>query len=514
MKKAVSLFLALIIALSVSVTALASSGDCECGTLPVVFVHGFGSYAMYIDPESDSPESVFPPATDKILKSVPDILKVVNTLFITKNYEKCADALIDVVKELLGGIAFDGNGDPINNIGLLPNELPTVDKHKGHNYDFDTHAENHADCDQYDFYYNYLLDPMLNAEYLNDYITCVKELTNHKKVDLVCHSQGNTIVAAYLQKYGAGSVNKTVFLSPAYLGLSMVGNLFNENIQLAGKGDAFTLYFSGLLGKDPAGQLASAIISSLNDACVLPYLLYTFQKLVDAQFNRVFDEALIEVFGTSPAVWSFCPDEYYESAKANMFPDTEKYAGLIAKIDDYHYNVQCKLTDILDSAERQGMSFAICAGYNIPTIPISGEEEGQSDMLIDTKYMSIGATGAKPGKIFGEDYEQKNYAGGINYISPDRIIDASTCAYPDRTWFFKDQGHDKFPAGYIAFITDLLAHEGQPTVSDMTDYVQFMTTDSDENIVFIKGPEEKDTRYNIEIIFDSLGQMIAGAFTK
>jgi hypothetical protein len=209
-----------------------------------------------------------------------------------------------------------------------------------------------------------------------------------------------------------------------------------------------------------------------------------------------------------PGVWSFCPDKYYKDAKANMLSDTEKYGKLIAKIDDYHYNVQVKLKSIINSAQKQGMKFAITAGYNISSIPITGEPEVQSDMLIDTEYMSIGALGAKPGESFPEGYRQKVYHSGKNYVSPDNIIDASTCAYPDKTWFFKDQGHDKFTDGYTAFVTELLLYKGQPTVEKMTAYTQFMINDSEGKLVNVTGPDAPDNRSNAKIIFDSIGDMI------
>ena len=514
MKKTLSIILTLVITFSLTLSTFASGQECNCGTSPVIFVHGFGSYPLYIDPESDNPDTAFPPNTKAIMSSIPDIIKVINTLLITKNYSRCADGLIDILEKMMGSLACDENGNSLYNVGPEIHKLPTVDKHRGHNYNFDTQLDGHENYDQYDYYYDFRLDPIDNAKGLADYIKHIKKLTNHSKVMLVCHSQGNTIVSAYLAQYGAGNVEKTVFLSPAYLGLSLIGNMFTENVSLQGKSDAFTLYFKGLLGNDPAGKLAGVIISALNDYGVMPYLINALADLFDAEFDRVFNTALLRVFGTMPGIWSFCPDEYYKEAKSNVFGDSDKYAGLIKKIDNYHYNVQTKLVSTLNSAKNQGMKFAITAGYNIPSIPLAKGDEVQSDMLIDTEYMSIGATGAKPGCTFEEGYKQAKYKNGKNYVSPDNIIDASTCVYPDRTWFFKDQGHDKFTDGYTAFVTDLLLFKGQPTIENMKSYTQFMTNDSKGNLVSITGPDIGKDDSNLKIIIDSLGELILGGIKK
>ncbi len=492
MKRIISVILTVVIALSVSLFAVADGRYCNCGIDPVVFVHGFGSYSLYEDIDSKNPAQVFPPDSKAIIKSVPSIIDLIGNLTVTGNTKRSAEDFMKVLEYMMGRLACDKNGNSLYNVTIENRPLPTEDRHKTPDYSFDTQSDEITKTSQYSFYYDFRLDPMDNAKDLNDYIGYIKNLTGHSKVAVVCHSQGNTVVAAYLSMYKNRDVSKVIFLSPAYKGLSLIGHLFNSELDIRNKSDDLELYFKGMLGYSPSGQFIGALISLLNDCGVLPYLTRILQDMLDDQYETILNEELLKVFGTMPAIWSFCPDEYYERAKAKLL-DPAEYSGLIKRIDNYHYNVQNKFESILRDCESRGMKFAITCGYDISTIPVADNPQSQSDVLIDTEYMSIGCTCADAGTCFGDNYRQAKHSGR-NYISPDKKIDASTCLYPDRTWFFKGQKHDDFTAAYTQFLTKLLLFDGQPTIDSISGYSQFMCYDDDMNLIPVKGADEPETK--------------------
>jgi hypothetical protein len=100
-----------------------------------------------------------------------------------------------------------------------------------------------------------------------------------------------------------------------------------------------------------------------------------------------------------------------------------------------------------------------------------------SDGTVDTKYASCGATCAPIGSQLPEDYKQARF-NDIDYISPDRMIDASTCMLPECTWFVKDMLHSTTHDGHGVFYDVLFASEEQLTVFDMPEYPQFMQNDT------------------------------------
>lgn len=502
----------IIIVLSVSAVAAADGNHCGCGTDPVVFVHGFGSFPLYENAGSKNEAQVFPPDAKSIIKSVPALIDLINNLIITGNTERSSADFMKVLEYMMGRLACDGNGNSLYNVSIEHRDLPAKDTHKITDYSFDTQSDEFYDKAQYPFFYDFRLDPMEIAGDLKNYIDHVKKLTGHKKVAVVCHSQGNTVVAAYLSKYKNADISKVLFLSPAYRGLSLIGKLFNSELNVRDKSDELELYLKGVLGYSPTGQLTGALISLLNDYGVLPYLTAKIQDMLDEKYETILNEELVKIFGTMPAIWSFCPDEYYETAKRKLLDPVEN-AGLIKKIDSYHYNVQNKIEQILADCKNRGMTFAITAGYDISTIPAGNNPQSQSDILIDTEYMSLGAVCANAGTSFSDDYTQAR-CPGRSYISPDRKIDASTCLYPDRTWFFKGQKHDDFYDEYIKFLTCLLQFKGQPTVDTVSGYSQFMCYDSQMNLVPVKGADAPETRSDEKIIVDSIIEMVTPDFIR
>lgn len=509
MKKIISLFLAAVMIFSVTSVSYASSDECDCGVTPVVYVQGFGE-ALYENVDTENEVSVFPPETSAILKAIPDILKALGVAAIAGDYDGFGKYAMRGVDKILGLLACDEEGNSVYNVSFSPREF--IGFPEQHMIGGSPVSDESGD---YSFIYDWRLDPIYNAEILNDFISEVKEMTGHKKVSLVAHSQGNTILASYLEKYGSDGIEKVVFLSPAFKGLSLMGSLFANEASIRDKGDEFAELVKGAMGFDPTGDLLSSLIHILNDIGIAKGLLDWAQTVLDDQLERILQEGLADVFGTMPGIWTFVPDEYYEKAKETMFTDKEKYSVLIEKIDYYHYNVQNKLENIIQEAMDNGVDVAISLGYGLSTIPVPKTDAEQADMLIDVEYMSIGATCASPfGTVFDKDYVQAEYCSGHNHVSPDMMIDASTCAFPEITWFVREQTHSEYAEDYGDFIEWILTYDGQPTVHSNEKYPQFMTLTSKDRMEPVKGLKAVDSRGHVIIFFSSIFEMIKNSIKK
>ncbi len=509
MKKIISLFLAAVMVFSVSSVSFAAADECDCGVTPVVYVQGFGE-ALYENVDTEDEISAFPPEAPAILKAIPDILKALGVAAIAGDYEGFGDYAMRGVNKILGLLACDKEGNSLYNVSFEPDDnIGTAEQHMIPCSPF---SDNAGD---YSFIYDWRLDPIYNAELLKDFIDEVKELTGHKKVSLVAHSQGNTIVASYLEKFGSDDVEKIAFLSPAFKGLSLMGSLFANEASIRDKGEEFAELVKGAMGFDPLGDMLSSLIHILNDVGIAKGLLNWAQNVLDDQLERILQEGLCDVFGTMPGLWTFVPDEYYEKAKETMFTDKEKYSVLIEKIDYYHYNVQNELENIIQDAMDNGVDVTISMGYGLSTIPVPVTDPEQADMLIDVEYMSIGATCASPfGTVFDKDYVQAEYCSGHNHVSPDMMIDASTCEFPEITWFVREQTHSEFADGYAEFLEWVLLYDGQPTVHSNEKYPQFMTLTEDGTLEPVEGLKPVDNRGHVVIFFSSIFEMIKNSFKK
>ena len=507
MKKALSILLVFTIVFSLGATALASSGKCSCGMTPVVYVPGFGE-PIYMNPNTENNYTVFPPEGDAVTDAVPAIVKAVLFGLAINNFDAFGTNAMEAANIMLGGAACDKNGNPFEGTGVEYSD-PTVDTHKNIAFVSDDKDDNGS----FTFIYDWRLDPIHNAKLLKDYIAKVKALTGHSNIVLSAHSQGNTVVTSYLHLYGSKGIEKLVFLSPAYQGLSLIGSLLSGEIAVNAKGDALAEYLGGVMGyEDATSQLLSAAIKEINEIGSVDAILLYLQKLLDDQFDRIFAESLVDILGTMPGVWSFVPDEYYEAAKKNTFRNAEEYSGLIEKIDYYHYKVQNKTENILRAAKANGTDIIITAGYNISSIPVTSSEAAQSDFLIDTEYMSLGAVCAPFGETLGENYKQESRFCGHNHLSPDGIIDASACAFPEYTWFIKNNGHSDFDPGYCAFIEWAVRYDGQPTVHTNKNYPQFTEVKGDELLPAVSSATQEKS--NEEVIFTSIITLIKDSFNK
>lgn len=508
MKKAISIILAVAIMISICSSAVAANEKCSCDMMPVVYVPGFGE-PIYLNPGSDDEVSLFPPEQDAIDASIPDIVKAVIFGLLSGNFEAFGKYAINIADTMLKPAACDKEGNAPENTGV-DYEPPVNDTHKQTAFP----ATEDDDEGYFCFLYDWRIDPLENAKLLKEYIDEVKAITKHDKIILTAHSQGNTVVASYLYLYGNSGIEKAVFLSPAYQGLSLIGSIFAQEYSLSEKGDDLANCLLGIMGyEDTISQLVSAVIKEINKAGIVDGILDYLQLVLESQFDRVFEESLRDILGTLPGVWAFVPDEYYETAKSAIFGSNGEYGVFIEKIDNYHYNVQKNIVSILNEVKAGGTAIVIAAGYNISSIPVTKSDAAQSDYLIDTEYMTLGATCAPYGESLGKNYLQKNTACGHNHVSPDGIIDASTCAFPEHTWFVKNNPHHNLYEPYTDFIEWAIRYDGQPTVDSSNLYPQFIQI-SDGEIRPVQSGSAGETRSNGEIIITSLIMLLKDAFAE
>jgi len=181
------------------------------------------------------------------------------------------------------------------------------------------------------------------------------------------------------------------------------------------------------------------IVRGLYETGFLGFWSKIFKFNYDRVKEKLYDDALIPLLFTMPHVWSYVPPGQYEEAKRLIFKGDPKYDKLVEKIDWYQYEVMPYQNELLRDAAAE-IKVAVRAGYDLP---LYGYVEGSavhSDEKVDTEYASFGATCAPLNRPFPSTYKQK-VPSEHDWISPARMIDASTCAIPEVTWFGKHQPH-------------------------------------------------------------------------
>lgn len=502
MKKLLAVFLSLIMMLTLISPAFAAEEKCDCGFNPVIYVAALGSATVYENPGTDAEKALFRPETMPLVtEAVSKILPTIPSLM-AGNFDSFGDALIGFVNSAFGALALDGDGNSRENV-YAPEEYPE--------------SSDHGIEHSFYFGYDFRLDPYTHADRLHETIQMMKELTGHDKVQLKASSMGGVVTMAYIERYGTEDIETIIFQNCPIKGTAVAGELYCRKFEI--NKDALLNYALDAipsLEQDFLQGFLYGLATALDDAGVWTFLVSIADVIVENLLDRVYDEALIPIFGTLPGIWSFVPDEYYEEAKTVMLDETTQ-AGLIEKLDAYHYNVQNKAEELLQEANKNTKIY-IVAGYDIQRTPLVTAYMNTSDGTVDTKYASVGAITADIRSTLPEGYTQQ-VNDGHNHISPDFCIDASTCALPEQTWFVKDMLHCTTHDGHDKLYELMLTSEEQFYVDSYEEYPQFMqnnipdmTFDKVENLTPAEMFRKQPNFTNLVMLLRSYIEMIKSFF--
>ncbi|MBR3552299.1 MAG: hypothetical protein IKN72_02815 [Clostridia bacterium] len=324
------------------------------------------------------------------------------------------------------------------------------------------------------FQFDARLDPVDIAKELDDYIRWVKaegrvtmsryHNTVTDKIELVGSSYGAAVVEAYLHEYGCENIDSVLLCVPTVGGVRMVGDLFTGDFSFDAKALRDTLK-----GLEQTSEF-DPLIEVLEKSGALQILLSdVLTPALKAAFTQALHDALHDTIATMPSFWSFVDDEHFEAAIDYMFGkegEKETYQGLIDRITYYHYEVFNHASDILLDAQASGVHCAVICKYNSATIPVSADDNALSDGIMPVETASFGATAAKSRGTLPADYTQQKFID-VNYLSPDRMIDASTCLLPEHTWFIKDLWHGTKCDDYFDMINKII-YENLDVFTDPT----------------------------------------------
>ena len=496
MKKLVSLLLTLLMVFS-AVSPLTAAAAYEVDKIddpaidsPLIYIRGAGKnlyknnidnddeiiYPVNFDADGllDQLKEAFMPITDELIKGL-----------LSEDYTEYVKLVYDIFAPIFEEVVLGKDGNRKDNSGNGAQD-PIPNKWSGYRV-WDN-----------DYGYDFRLSLIETADDLKSYIDQVKTATHQgdKKISLLGRCLGTNLIAAYLRtetEHALANVDNIILYVPATDGVDFISKLFSGKLDIqADNLDEFADYLMNnklQLEDQTLVDFITVILEFLEYAKVLGLSMDAFQLLVDRLQGELVPALGLASFLSFPSYWSMVNPEDYEDAKALVFEGKEEeYAGLIAKIDDYHYNVQLGFTDFIEQLKNSGkMKINVIAKYNIPNIPISEASNRLGDFLSSTYQLSYGATCADHGEVLSQSYIDS--LEDTRYLSPDLKIDASTCRFPDNTWFMKDSHHDYFPNGGNRLIAEMVNRKGEDlTVWNAQSFPQFtqqVKVDTEEEAVFV-----------------------------
>ncbi len=345
----------------------------------------------------------------------------------------------------------------------------------------------------YEFHPDSRISVMKLADQVNDFVEAVKRKTGASKVIMLSRCEGTAIAAAYVYKYGKpndfAGLESVWFINGTMNGAPYAEAVLGGQVKVPANGGYYFIRnietYTGL--EEQMGGLDPEIISALQDTIEMLHETYGIYMTVDL-VNRIYNAVKDDLFAKlMKGYWAIMPcfvstvNENYEAYKEYIFAeegDAEKYANIIAELDDFHYNVQVNLNELLLEANAKGVSVNAFVEYGSQQYPLNDDCELVGDYMLSAEVQSFGATTSKVNETLPDKYINQRVAEGKGkYISPDKQIDASTCLFPDNTWFVKNLIHG-FPVQLDRFLSTMIADPANTV--DTTKYGQFLQYDQNQ----------------------------------
>ena len=484
MKKTISLILAVILAFSMLLPASAAGTDAAATAVnydgdPIVVVRGI-DFAGLVKADGSSAISVDPFA-------VLDLILDIGGYRIVNNKLGTAKAIAAFGKSIFKDLLCDQNGNSINSGVHIPKYYDC-----GANLDlsddsvwadtavglFRSLTRKYGGENVYLYTFDWRKSPSALADDLNAYFTMVKSKTGASKLDVAACSMGGMVTTAYVDKYGTDVFDSVVYLSAAHNGADIVGSAFTGDLTISGND------LCDFLVSKVGGNFFVKFIVKILDILGFVDRIAGFVNDVLASYGDViYDEFLCEVFRTTYGLWGLVPDEYFDDAVEVFYRsvDRNEYSvalAEIAKVKEFVTSTEA----IVAKLPAAGVKTSFVSHYNRNQLPIYSKSYLHGDGVLESARTSAGATFAN----FGQTLTDAQIAGvAAEYISPDRVVNASTCLYPASTWIINGAGHVgcKDNSDHTEFAIWLLAQDTQPTVYSNPAYPRFMNCDANENFI-------------------------------
>lgn len=492
-KRIISILLTAFMVFSLCLPAFAA----EENTVPVINIAGIDANAVYAD-RNDASTRLSIPSKERIIEVFKeDIIPALIIYSAGQNTQVLAEDISAILNRELEAWFNNSDGTAKENAGAV-NKYP---------------EKISADA-KLSFNYDWRGDPVEIAAELNAYIDYVIDKSGSEQIAVTCHSLGSIILVSYLTIYGGDKVSGIVLDTPALMGLKSVGDLLSGKMDI--DGEALTYFLKGILGENEYAELIASLADIFDLAGIPDMFSVFFDRILDEIGPVIYKNTLVPLFACWPTVWALTPDEQTEEAKNYIFGNIckdEDYSALISRIDNYSSTVKKTVKDVLLNYDKAG-KVAVISRYGYAGVPVSEAWEAMSDTVIETSSNSLGATTAALGDYFSDRYlEGKD----MKYISPDKTVDASTCLFPEKTWFIKNLQHSETAVTEVLYST--LLFSAQELTADNSQISRFMYYDRADRVLIkdVTQPEKSEETSPLQKLFNfvkALIESIKNFFTR
>lgn len=403
--------------------------------------------------------------TDAVFRLLGQFLKLYYRGAFTGNFEPYYDFIYNTVQSAFGDSLLDCNGEVTNGSHIrLKTAAPKVKKN----------AKSYSTKD-YRFFYDWRLDPFQTADELNTYIKKVKAATGFNKVGVMCRCLGGNVFLAYVSKYGMDDVCGVAFDGVVLNGSEILSDPICGKFRFDADAINRTLIDLNAVNKANVDSAIPAAIDTVVRSGMVDLIKFIIKFPNYNRIEKGITSAIaLSGFYTWPNYWAAVKAEDYEEALNFVFgcEGSEKrttYAGLIEKLDNYDRLVRRRIPELMQQI-NESANMVIISKYGFQCAPITKSNALVGDQLISAQLSSFGAKTSTIYDSFSDEYVADAAVFGLDkYISPDRQIDASTCLYPEQTFFIKGSSHSDWTMPEMELMVKVICADRQLTVDDLPD---------------------------------------------
>lgn len=441
MKRFISVFLSVVLIFSLVIPAFSGVDVNESKSqIPIIRISGDGEplydekgnkifhykdVAKLVSGESDKDNSELYKSMAKTL--LPALAKGLAT----NNWDDLYAGLETEISKIFANSLLDENGNVTNNSGLSESRKKQMEKKRAKSQ---MGNKGYFAWNDYWFHYDWRLDPMETADEFNSFIKDIKRTTGCEKVGIAATCLGTNIVMAYVAKYGVEDIQGIGMDGSVVGGAEILSEVICAKFDVDPPALMRILKDVEGLGLFSIDEFIMETIDMLVQTGLLEGVISTTENIFyDKLVEGVTSALALSTFYTWPNYWACVSPEDYESAKYYVFGEEGsekrvKYAGLIEKLDNYDKEVRRRIPELIQKIKDGGANFGVISKYGFQIIPICASSDVVSDQFASVKRSSFGATTSSVYETLSDEYiAQRNAEGKGQYISPDKLIDASTC---------------------------------------------------------------------------------------
>ena len=467
MKKVLSTVLAFVMVFPLMIPITATANDGAYEKLPMIYIRGNGWHLFDENGKevktgfdvfgADDEESTLTKETI-IETAINILLPFLAGGMLADEWEAYGDALYEELAPLWEDVILDGDGNTKNGIVADPGAYNFQENVRAYQ---DTGTDGYYDIEDYSFVYDWRLSPYDSVERLHAYVQKVMKTTKSSQVCLSSRCMGGGLLNAYLERYGhLGHVKKAFYSDVLSNGCAYLSDTFSGKIKLDAKVMQTYLKQLEYCGETGFGagytlsELASEFVGRTMDLMtqlgVVDTVLGGFENLYTHLYQEFIPAIVLATgYATYPNSWVSVYEEDMDTALNLVFgsegsEERQENAGLIEKILYYREHVQKDLPGFYKKISQDyGIKVGVLARYGYVGVPYMESSDDLSDALVSLQDASFGATTVNAFTPLSDEYVQEKVDAGLgDYISPDKMVDTSTCAFPETTWIVKNCHHD------------------------------------------------------------------------